>query len=78
MAFQKIYDESLPIASPPCIHLRSKAMYVTGQMRDPEHPDEAGNQHCWCNLTQHVIGPDRASVDRPSCVAGRGCYRDSY
>ncbi|MEQ8787629.1 MAG: hypothetical protein RIC55_15100 [Pirellulaceae bacterium] len=78
MAFQKIYDESLPILTPPCIHLRSKAMYVTGKMRDTEHPDEAGSQHCWCNLTQHVVGPDSGSVDRPACIPGRDCYRETY
>jgi hypothetical protein len=78
MAFQKIYDQSLPITTPPCIHLRSKAMYVSGQHRVPEHPDEAGSQHCWCNITQHVRGPDLETVDRPSCIPGRECYRETY
>lgn len=78
MAFEKYYDETLPITQPPCIHLRSKAMYVTGDMHNPEHPDEEGSKYCWCNLTQHVIGPDKEDVDRPQCISGRECYKDTY
>ncbi len=77
MAFEKKYDEPEPITLPACIHLRSKEMYVTGQI-DPEHPDEAGEHYCWCNLTQHVLGPDHSAVDRRLCVAGRPCYRETH
>jgi hypothetical protein len=78
MAFIKYYDVPEPINTPPCIHLRSKAIYVTGTMRDPNHPDEAGSQYCWCNLTQHILGPDEDDVDRRSCTPDRPCYRDAY
>lgn len=78
MAFKKYYDESLPVTEPPCVHLRSKAMYVSGDLKDPEHPDEAGSQYCWCNLTQHVYGPDKLQVDRPGCVPGRDCYKATH
>jgi hypothetical protein len=78
MAFEKIYDESLPVTAPPCIHLRSKAMYVTGSLHAPDHPDEQGSQHCWCNITQHVIGPDHKVVNRPNCIAGRSCFQETY
>lgn len=74
MAFEKFYDVSLPVTEPACIHLRSKAMYVTGDLRNPEHPDEAGSQYCWCNKTQHVLGPDQADVNRARCVPGRDCF----
>lgn len=77
MPFEKYHDEQLPVTQPACIHLRSKAMYVTGSLRDYDHPDEAGSQYCWCNMTQHVLGPDEASVDRRSCITGRGCYSDT-
>jgi hypothetical protein len=77
MAFEKYYDARLPVVEPACVHLRSKAMYVTGNT-DPEHPDEAGSRYCWCNLTQHVLGPDRRNVDRQVCIPGRECYRDTY
>ena len=78
MVFQKYYDETQPTREAGCIHLRSKAMYVTGELKNPEHPDEEGSQGCWCNVTQHVKGPDQADVDRCTCTPGRDCYRDSY
>ena len=74
MSFQKQYDESKPITRPACIHLRSKAMYTTGDLKNPEHPDEAGSHYCWCNVTQHVLGPDHQNVDRGTCIPGRQCY----
>jgi hypothetical protein len=78
MPFQKHYDLPLPVTHNPCIHLRSKAIYVTGQLRNPQHPDEEGSQYCWCNLTQHVLGPDQKDVDTRNCCPGRDCYRESY
>ncbi len=78
MAFLKLYDEQRPMNEPNCIHLRSKAIYVSGEIRKPEHPDEEGSQYCWCNMTQHVLGPDRRDVERVRCIPGRECYRASY
>jgi hypothetical protein len=78
MAFEKYYDQQLPVTQPACIHLRSKAMYVTGSLRNPDHPDEAGSQYCWCNRTQHTLGPDHEQVARPDCISGRECYQDTY
>ncbi len=78
MVFQKYYDETRPTQGAACIHLRSKAMYVTGELKNPEHPDEIGSQDCWCNMTQHVKGPDQADVDRCACTPGRSCFRDTY
>src|SRR5690606_24881825 len=69
-------DESKPARGPVCIHLRSKAMYVMGQ-RDPENPEDIG-QHCWCNLTQHIIGPDQQFAERDTCTAERDCFRETY
>ncbi len=78
MPFQKSYDESRPVSEPACIHLRSKAIYTTGEIKNPEHPDEMGSHHCWCNKTQDVFGPDQADVDRTNCTPGRDCYCDTY
>ena len=52
-------------------------MYVTGQL-DPESIDEQHNhgENCWCNLTQHVVGPDQQLVTLDECTYGRGCYRN--
>jgi hypothetical protein len=78
MPFEKNYDEKRPVRGDVCIHLRTKAMYVFGEIKNPDHPEEAGAQHCWCNVTQHVIGPDQRHVDRHACLQGRDCFRDSY
>lgn len=78
MAFEKYYDATQPVTLPPCVHLRSKAMFMNGDIKNPDHPDEAGSHYCWCNITQHIIGPDHKDVDRPDCVEGRGCYCKTY
>jgi len=75
MTFEKHYDVPETITEPACVLLRSKRIYVTGQP-DPDHPDEAGGSYCWCNRTQHVLGPDDQSVAREHCIPGRDCYRD--
>lgn len=77
MAFKKRFDMPTPVTTPPCIHLRSKAIYVLGELRNPEHPDEEGADYCWCNCTQHVLGPDDDDVSRSDCVPGRDCYRET-
>ncbi len=77
MAYQRLFDGSNLVAlPPPCLHLRSKAIYVTGDP-DPQSPEEIGSTRfdCWCNKTQHTIGPDETLVDRTACVEGRDCFR---
>ena len=78
MPFERHYDTTSPATLPPCVYLRSKAMYVTGEIKNPEHPDEAGSQNCWCNLTQRVMGPDAQPANRLDCVAGRECHREAH
>ena len=77
MSYQRCFDQAEPVELPPCLHLRSKAIYVTGDP-DPQDPSEIGSSrfNCWCNKTQHTIGPDDELVDRADCVEGRGCYRE--
>ena len=78
MPFEKNYDVPEPVTHAPCIHLRSKAIYVTGELRNPNHPDEEGSQYAWCNITQHILGPDQNDVDCRVCRPGRGCYRETH
>ena len=57
------------------MNLRSKAIYVTGDP-DPQSPEEGSTRfNCWCNKSQHVMGPDQQLVDRDACVEGRACYQ---
>jgi hypothetical protein len=76
MPYERSLNEVKTIDQPGCVHLRSKAMYVTGDV-DPTHLDELDSHHfyCWCNRTQHVVGPDEGHVDRRECIPGRSCYR---
>ncbi len=76
MGYSRQFDVQERTTLPPCMYLRSKAIYVTGHP-DPQSPEEEGSTrfNCWCNLTQHVIGPDKSLVDRQECISGRGCFK---
>lgn len=80
MPYQREFDQPMKttMEQPPCAHLRSKAMYVTGEL-DPSHLDEVDSHdhNCWCNASQHTIGPDDGVVERETCIAGRTCYQIS-
>lgn len=74
MAFKKSYDAPQPSTGPACSHLRSKAMYVLGDLDACEAGEQGDGEHYWCLLTQHVRGPDQDYVGRPRCVPGRKCF----
>ncbi len=76
MGYKRSFDHRETELPSPCINLRSKAIYVTGNP-DPQTPEEVGSTrfNCWCNKTQHVLGPDQALVDRTACVDGRECFQ---
>jgi hypothetical protein len=76
MAYTRTVEVSLPIVHAPCVYLRSKELYVTGQI-DSEAPG-ANPHYCWCNLTQHKLGPDSAVVSRAECGPERTCYRETH
>jgi hypothetical protein len=64
------------IIEPPCRHLLSKGMYITGERIPDKQRDGVGDGNCWCGHTQCIIGPDDQLVDRPRCSdTGRGCYQ---
>lgn len=79
MAFTRTYDLPQLPTTPACVHLRSKTIYVAGR-RDPSDEDIArfGNSGCWCNLTQHMLGPDQTPVTQQECTPNRDCYRATY
>ena len=40
-----------------------------------ENEDGSGSgSHCWCNLTQTVVGPDDRLVQTDKCNPSRSCY----
>jgi hypothetical protein len=74
MPYERSFDEPDEPLEAVCRHLRSKAIFVAGQMEPPAEIERMGSGHCWCNLTQHVLGPDDGQVDRRGCNSVRACY----
>jgi hypothetical protein len=63
------------VQGPSCQHLRSKGMYVAGVMDPLNDPNPMGDGYCWCNKTQHMLGPDDQLVERDLCTSSRKCYQ---
>ena len=79
MPFSKEYPAVPTVTTAPCIYLRNKAMYLRGTVGDPEHyPEDTNASACWCNQTQHFVGPDSKYVNRQECIPGRDCFRETY
>ena len=79
MPFSKEYPAHPEVTTPPCIHLRNKAMYLRDAIGHPENfPEETNAPSCWCNQTQYHLGPDSQYVNRQECIPGRECYRETY
>ena len=58
--------------------LRSKQYYLHGGLAtEPEHILDATG-HCWCFVTQQVVGPYGARVGPGRCVPGRACYTSVF
>ena len=74
MAYERSFDEPAAPEHNVCRHLRSKAIFVAGQMEPPAEMVRTGSGHCWCNWTQNVLGPDDEIVDRRACDGTRTCY----
>jgi hypothetical protein len=76
MPYKRTFGLPEPVADPPCLHLRSKAIYVTGNP-DPIDVSETGSHRysCWCNKTLRGIGPDDQTVERIACISGRDCFQ---
>lgn len=78
MPFVKDFDVPPPVTHMPCVHLRVKSVYYWGNQRDGIAATEPDSQYCWCNVTQHVLGPDQKYVGRRECTPERPCYRQTY
>ena len=74
MPYSRSFDEEEGPIQIVCRHLRSKAIYVAGQMEPGPDQEMMGSGHCWCNHTQHILGPDDQLVERRGCNSGRTCY----
>ena len=51
MSYTRSFDEQETVAKPPCMYLRSKAIYVTGNP-DPQSPEELGSTRLTAGATR--------------------------
>jgi hypothetical protein len=64
-----------PQLGPPCLHLRSKGMYVYTDDSSSEETSDYDNTIFWCQKTLKDFGPDGGFVGREDCRdSARGCY----
>jgi hypothetical protein len=61
-----------------CNSLRSKKFFMQDVLPTEASQYIDASNHCWCRLTQQVIGPDGGSVHPESCVPGRACYSSAF
>jgi hypothetical protein len=61
-----------------CGELRSKKYFLVDGMATQldDYIDATG--HCWCFVTQQVVGPDGNKVNPNRCVPGRACYKSAF
>jgi hypothetical protein len=61
-----------------CSSLRSKKFFMIDALPTEASQYLDASNHCWCRMTQQVIGPDGGTVHPDSCVAGRDCYSSAF
>jgi hypothetical protein len=57
-----------------CGSLRSKKFFMMDTLATEAEQYLDASNHCWCRVTQQVIGPDGGRVHPNRCVPGRECY----
>ena len=61
-----------------CSSLRSKKFFMIDELPTESSQYLDASNHCWCRLTQQVIGPDGGRVHPDACVTGRECYSSAF
>ena len=59
---------------PYCKHLCSKKLLVNQAIPHVEEDVLDRSQHCWCSVTQTILGPDRAVAHPEDCQRDRDCF----
>jgi hypothetical protein len=62
------------VESPFCGSLRSKKFFMMDGLATEAAQYLDSSNHCWCRITQQVVGPDGGRVQPNRCVPGRSCY----
>ena len=65
-----------PSVPPPCLHLRTKRMYIPALAENAAQDDaHSGDQSFyWCNKTLTALGVDDDPVHPCACRPGRSCH----
>jgi hypothetical protein len=61
-----------------CSSLRSKEFFMIDALPTDASQYLDASNHCWCRMTQQVIGPDGGTVHPDSCKVGRDCYSSAF
>jgi hypothetical protein len=61
-----------------CNSLRSKKFFMRDALPAEASDYIDASNHCWCRVTQQVIGPDGGSVRPDSCISSRSCYSSAF
>jgi len=64
--------------SPFCGSLRSKKFFMRDTLPAVAADYLDASNHCWCRVTQQVIGPDGSPADPDFCIPGRTCYSSAF
>ena len=74
-------DELMPAETPQspfCASLRSKKFFMRDVLPTEASDYLDASNHCWCRMTQQVIGPDGGVVNPDACVNGRACFSSAF
>lgn len=63
---------------PYCAHLSSKKVMLTSDLPRTERDVLDASNHCWCNRTSTVMGPDRDLAHPDECRRGRSCFESNF
>ena len=61
-----------------CSSLRSKKFFMIDALPTDASQYLDASNHCWCRMTQQVIGLDGGTVHPDSCKVGRDCYSSAF
>jgi hypothetical protein len=63
---------------PYCTHLASKKLLLRSEPARTDRDVLDASNHCWCNRTMQVIGPDRDMAHPEECRSGRECFESRF
>ena len=64
--------------SPFCSHLASKKVSLLDGLPMCDADVLDASNHCWCEATMQVLGPDRQLAHPEDCRKGRECFESPF